>query len=199
MGAPGEPIVVVSGLPRSGTSMMMRMLEAGGMTVLVDEQRLPDEDNPVGYFEDQRVKALVSGADTSWLSAARGKAIKVISRLLAGLPPEHAYRVILMRRDLGEVPASQMRMLARHGQDAGVPDDRLRALFEKDLQRTQALLAENPAFTSIEVAYADVVRSPRDEAFRVAGFVGRSLDVDRMVAAVDARLYRNRQETSIQG
>lgn len=194
MNAKGKPIVVVSGLPRSGTSMMMKMLEAGGLPPLADDLRSADEDNPKGYYEDQRVKDLAKDPDPSWLAEAQGKAVKVISRLLASLPPAFDYRIVLMRRALDEVLASQAKMLARRGGSAADPtsDQVLRKLFEKDLQRTEELIRTSPNLQAIDVAYAGVLASPREEAARVAAFLELPLDVDRMVAVVDAALYRNR-------
>src|SRR3990172_7400630 len=96
-GGRGEPIVVVSGLPRSGTSMMMKMLEAGGMPILTDGERSADIDNPKGYFELERIKNLERETDKSYLRAARGKALKVISFLIKELPDDNDYRVIFMR------------------------------------------------------------------------------------------------------
>jgi hypothetical protein len=190
-----EPIVVVSGLPRSGTSMMMRMLEAGGLPVVADGRRSADDDNPLGYFEDERVKALASDPDRSWVAEARGKAIKVISRLLPELPSTETYKVVFMRRELDEVLASQARMLERRGLAAGAEDGRIRALFEKDLERTQELLRRAPHMQALEVRYSEVVRAPREAAERVAQFLGRDLDTELMAGAVSASLYRNRSRT----
>src|SRR6185295_15833711 len=94
----GKPIVVVSGLPRSGTSMAMKMLEAGGLPVVTDGRRSADEDNPRGYYEDERVKDLYREGDKTWVRESRGKAIKVISFLLKSLPPDNNYKVLFMHR-----------------------------------------------------------------------------------------------------
>jgi len=104
-----DPIYVVSGLPRSGTSLMMRMLDAGGVPAVTDRIRTADDDNPRGYFELEAVKR--TKQDPSWLDDAPGKAVKVISQLLCELPPDRAYKVIVMRRKLGEVSAAQKTML----------------------------------------------------------------------------------------
>jgi hypothetical protein len=192
----GPPIVVVSGLPRSGTSMLMKMLEAGGMAVVSDGQRGADEDNPKGYFEDERVMDLAKQPDRRWLRAARGKAIKIISYLLKELPSQNNYKVIFVRRDLREVLASQAKMLARRGESAETPDERMRELFEDQLWKARYLLKHRPQFETLEVAYAEVVARPGEQARRIAAFLGLSLDVAAMVEAVDANLYRNRVETS---
>jgi hypothetical protein len=188
----GEPIVIVSGLPRSGTSMLMKMLEAGGLSVMTDGQRTADEDNPRGYFEVERIKGLAQEADRTWLAGARGKAIKVISYLLRSLPPDFNYRVVFVRRDLDEVLASQSKMMARRGEKDEIPPQKMRELFEKDLGRARDLLATQPQFESLEVEHATILARPLEEARRIAGFVGGGLDVQAMAAAVDPALYRNR-------
>src|ERR671934_2987374 len=110
-------IVIVSGLPRSGTSLMMQMLHAGGMPLLIDEQRPPDTDNPNGYWEYEPVKRLQQ--DNSWMHKAEGKAVKVVSALLQYLPPQHIYKIIFMQRPMQEVLASQAVMLERRGGEGG--------------------------------------------------------------------------------
>lgn len=135
-GAAEQPVIVVSGLPRSGTSLMMRMLAAGGVPLLTDGQRTADEDNPYGYFEYEPVKALQR--DATWLPQARGKAIKIISQLLPTLPPDVPYRVLFMRRELREVLASQRQMLVRRGKPSDADSDaELAALFAAHLQQVQ--------------------------------------------------------------
>src|SRR5438128_3864516 len=120
----GRPIVVVSGLPRSGTSMAMKMLEAGGLRVVTDGQRTADEDNPKGYYEDERVKDLHREGDKTWLRDARGDVVKIISFLLKSLPADNNYKVLFMHRNLREIVASQNKMLARRGEKNETPDDR---------------------------------------------------------------------------
>jgi len=188
----GEPIVVVSGLPRSGTSMLMKMLEAGGLPVLTDGLRAADEDNPKGYYEVERIKGLAHDADKSWLAEARGKVIKVISYLLKSLPPHFNYRVVFIRREMEEILASQRKMLARRGETEDTPPERMRALFEDDLWRAGYQLKRRPEFETIELHYSAVLARPLEEARRLAEFLGGGLDVEAMAAAVDPQLYRNR-------
>lgn len=188
----GAPIVVVSGLPRSGTSMLMKMLDAGGLPVVTDGLRTADEDNPKGYFEVERVKSLAEESDRAWLAEARGKGIKVISYLLRSLPVAFNYKVVFIRRDLDEVLASQRKMLARRGETDDTPPERVRELFEADLWRVRYLLAHEARFETLEVAYPDILARPEDEARRIADFVGGGLNVEAMASAVDPRLYRNR-------
>jgi hypothetical protein len=188
----GQPIIIVSGLPRSGTSMMMRMLEQGGMPILADGHRTADESNPRGYFEFAPVKDLGKNPDVSWLFGARGKAVKIVSSLLEHLPDTHNYRVIFMRRDLGEVIASQNTMLTRRGEAATESADLTRS-YEKHLQRVLGLLARRRSFALMEVNYTDALYRPLDEGARVAAFTGRPLDTARMAAAVEKQLYRQRR------
>jgi hypothetical protein len=188
----GEPIIVVSGLPRSGTSMLMKMLDAGGLAVVTDGQRTADEDNPRGYFEVERIKNLAKDDDRRWLAEARGKAIKVISYLLRSLPSQFNYRVVFIRREIEEVLASQDKMLARRGQTDDIPPQRMRELFEKDVASARKLLADEPQFETLEVHYTAILAHPLEEARRIAGFVGGGLDAEAMAAAVDPELYRNR-------
>lgn len=186
--------VIVSGLPRSGTSMMMKMLEAGGIPPLTDEIREADTDNPRGYYEFERVKQLDKG-DTEWLSQAEGKAVKVISALLQHLPDDRHYQVIFMQRHMPEILASQRKMLDHRSEDADKMDDeRMGELFQKHLRKSQTWLAEQENFDVLYVHFSEALSDPQTEAERVASFLGRDLDVERMVGVVDPKLYRNRQE-----
>jgi len=188
----GRPIVVVSGLPRSGTSMVMKMLEAGGLPILTDGLRTADEDNPKGYYEVERVKDLAREADKGWLVDARGKGIKVISYLLKSLPGHFNYRVVFIRRDIEEVLASQRKMLARRGETEETPPERMRALFDDDLWRAGYQLKRRPEFETLELHYSAVLARPLEQSRRLAAFLGGGLDAEAMAAAVDPQLYRNR-------
>lgn len=184
-------LTIVSGLPRSGTSLMMQMLEAGGMPPLTDMQRAADIDNPKGYFEFERVKGLP--ADIGWLDMAQGKAVKVIHRLVAQLPEGRSYRVILLDRDLDEVLLSQSKMLARLGKTgAGLPAERLRLIFQQDLDRTHAAISTKPGFTVLRVRHADLLSDPAAQAQVINGFLGGGLDEGRMASVVDRDLHRSK-------
>ena len=189
----GEPIVVVSGLPRSGTSMAMKMLEAGGLSLVVDGIRTADEDNPKGYFEDERVKDLGEMEDKSWLGGARGKAIKIISYLLKDLPRTQNYKILFMRRDVHEVLASQTKMLERRGEASEADDERMLELYGNHLWIVDRLLKREPHLDSLDIHYKKVLEDPRGEAERMRDFLEMPLDVDKMAGVVDARLYRNRR------
>lgn len=191
--AGGPPIVVVSGLPRSGTSMLMRMLSAGGLELVVDGIRTADDDNPNGYFELERVKDLDKPGDASWLADARGKGVKVISALLPHLPSDYAYKVVFVRRSLPEVLASQRKMLERRGEAAdAVSDDDMKAHFTAHLRRIEAQLAARPRCDVLYVEHRRAVAEPAAVAEEVGTFVGGDLDVAAMAGAVDTSLYRNR-------
>lgn len=189
----GEPIVVVSGLPRSGTSMMMRMLEAGGVPVLSDGERSADVDNPKGYFELERIKDLEKDTDKSYLRAARGKVVKVISFLVKELPDENDYRVVFMRRDLDEVLASQRKMIDRlQAGDTAAQEEAMKEAFRNDIVRVRLLCRSRPNFELIEVSYKQTVSDPAATCRALNAFLGGGLDEAAMRAAVDASLYRNR-------
>ena len=187
-------IVVVSGLPRSGTSMMMKMLEAGGVPALTDEIREADPDNPRGYYEFERVKRLDKG-DTAWLDEAYGKAVKVIATLLTHLPANHRYKVIFMRRSLEETLQSQKQMLVRRGEPADrISDEEMATVFRKHLGQIEAWIDEQPYLETMYVSYNDVLEKPVHEAQRINRFLGKHLDVERMIEVVDPNLYRQRHE-----
>jgi len=186
------PVVVVSGLPRSGTSMAMKMLEAGGMVVVADGLRAPDEDNPKGYFEDERVKNLHQDTDKTWLRGARGKAVKVISFLLRSLPGDNNYKVVFMCRDLHEIVASQNKMLARRGESGTAPDERTLELLAKELADARFFLRRRPQFDVLELGYRESLDDPAAQARRIARFLGRPMDTESMARVVSLDLYRNR-------
>ena len=187
------PIIVVSGLPRSGTSMMMQMLEAGGVPIYGEARRQADADNPRGYYELARVKELVKTQHHTWLGAAQGKAVKIISPLLQELPGAYAYQVILMNRDLSEVLLSQNKMLARRGQQADKDaNDKLRASFAKHLHEIKNWLGQQANFKVIAVDYRQVVNAPAVQAKRLQEFLEINLNLEKMAAVADEKLYRNR-------
>ena len=189
----GRPVIVVSGLPRSGTSMMMKMLEAGGIPVWLDGVRQADEQNPKGYYELERVKELDKRIDKTWVREGRGRAVKVISSLLEHLPASNNYQVVFMHRDLQEVLVSQTKMLADRGEAQGAADETLHKHYEKHLRRVKHFLAHEPWFSSIDVHYHDVVKDAHKVADHVNRFLGGKLHLSRMHEVVDGQLYRNRR------
>ena len=188
----GEPIVIVSGLPRSGTSMMMKMLEAGGLTVMTDAIRKADIDNPKGYYEYERVKNLEKETDKSYVREARGKVLKVISFLLKDLPEDNYYRVIFMRRHLDEVIASQNKMLDRRGEDSIEDRETMAEAYRNHLAAVKILVRKRPNLEMLEFRYDEAVKNPREAARTVNAFLGGKLDEGAMSAVIDGELYRNR-------
>lgn len=188
----GKPIIVVSGLPRSGTSMMMQMLTAGGIEPMIDDVRTADESNPRGYYELERVKDLETAADKVWLRDARGRTVKIISFLMRFLPETFNYKVVFMHRRLDEVLASQTKMLAKLGETTETEDARMRELFTDNLARTRSQLAYRPCFDVLHVKYSDVIEDGRKHADALNRFLGGHLDAEAMAAAVNPQLYRNR-------
>jgi len=187
-----ETITVVSGLPRSGTSMMMKMLASGGIEPLIDNLREADDDNPKGYFEFERVKQIEH--DKAWLADARGRVVKLISALLKHLPSEHNYKIIFMRRAMSEILASQRQMLLRRGEPAdAVPDEKMAGMFEKHVAQVESWLKAQPNIETIFVSYNEVMKDPRPHAERINCFLGGSLNVDAMTAVADRSLYRQKE------
>jgi hypothetical protein len=185
-------IPIVSGLPRSGTSLMMSMLAAGGLEVLTDQLRTPDDDNPVGYFELEEVKKLIQG-EHSWLARSNGKAVKVISALLPYLPDGYHYRIIFMRRTLQEVLASQRKMLINRGEDPDkVSDDQMAAMFERNLQQSERWIHSQAHATRIDIDYKQLIANPRPLVAEINAFLGGGLDEDKMLRVIDPSLYRQR-------
>jgi len=190
----GEPVVVVSGLPRSGTSMMMNMLVSGGVPSFEDGERAADVDNPKGYFEFERIKDLETETDKSYVRHARGKAVKVISFLLPYLPPDNFYRVIFMRRDLDEILASQDKMLNRLGTQDNAENEAMKEAYRNSIVSARLFARKQPYMELIEVNYRETISDAKGTARTVNAFLGGKLDEAAMSDAVDRKLYRNRKE-----
>lgn len=189
----GTPVYVVSGLPRSGTSMMMRMLEAGGIAPFSDGARSADIDNPEGYYEFRRVMDLEKDPEKSWVRDARGRALKVISFLLRHLPDDNAYRIVYMRRHLDEVLRSQDKMLDRLGNAApGADLEAMKEAYRNDIVAARLYARKQTFMEMIEVQYAETLADPASTARAVNAFLGGHLDEAAMAAAVKQELYRNR-------
>jgi Sulfotransferase family len=183
-------IIVVSGLPRSGTSLMMQMLDSGGIEVVTDHVRAADADNPRGYYELEKVKRVKQ--DASWLPEARGKALKMVSQLLYDLPPGESYCVVFMERDFDEMLLSQEKMLRRLGRPAA-PREEIVPAYKLHLERLHRWLTQQSNMKVLRVSYNDLVERPEDEARRVSEFLGGRAAVAGMVRSVDSSLYRNRK------
>jgi hypothetical protein len=186
-------ITIVTGLPRSGTSLMMQMLNAGGLPVLSDGERQPDTDNPKGYLEWERIKQLPK--DPSLIAEAEGKVVKVISQLILCLPPDHEYRIVFMQRPLPEVLKSQDEMLRRRGNADSVKDtSAIEEAFQRHLIEINRWLASQPNMRVSRVHYHRVLREPKTVAEEMAAFLESPLDIDAMLGQVDGTLYRNRMK-----
>lgn len=184
-------ITVVSGLPRSGTSMMMRMLEAGGVPPLVDHLRTADIDNPRGYYEFEPVKK--TKQDASWLDDATGKVVKMVYQLLYDLPEGYEYRVLFMQRAIDEVLASQRKMLSRLGRASDdMSDIAMARIFRGQIDQCLRWLAERPHFDYLEVDYNQVLADPVRQVGAINVFLGGCLDTQAMRECVEPELYRNR-------
>lgn len=186
-----EPIIIVSGLPRSGTSMMMKILAEGGLSIVTDELRTADEDNPNGYYELESVKQLSAG-NAEWLSNAGGKVVKVISALLEHLPTQYSYQIIFMEREIKEILASQRKMLARRNEITQIDDAEMEAQFRKHLSVVKPWLARQPNMDVIYVSYNALISDPEPICRRVVEFVHAPLEINRMLSVPKGELYRNR-------
>jgi hypothetical protein len=190
-----KTIVVVSGLPRSGTSMMMKMLEAGGKTILTDNLREADANNPKGYYEFERVKQMKDG-DLAWLPEAVGKVVKIVTGLITFLPPDYHYKVIFMQRDLSEVLSSQKKMLGRLGRDDdNIPDDKMAKTYEEHVKQVKAWLVRQANIEVLYVNYNAMVADPTESLQKVNAFLGGGMDVKAMASVVDGELYRERKSS----
>ena len=187
-----DRIVVVSGLPRSGTSLMMQMLEAGGIELLTDHERKADEDNPKGYYELEAVKKMKKG-DTSWLQEAPGKAVKIITAILVTLPTDQLYDVIFMRREMDETLASQKKMLLRRGEDTDkVSDELMAAGFQKHLTEVFDWIGNQKNLRCLEISFNALVSIPDGEIDKICEFLGGALDIEAMSKVISPDLYRQR-------
>ncbi len=188
-------ITIVSGLPRSGTSMMMQMLKAGGMEIFTDEERAADENNPKGYYEHDAVKSLKG--NHQFLEEASGKVMKVIAQLLRDLPMNFRYQVIFMERDIMEVIASQQKMLQRIGKQVDTETLPLNLVqqYERTIEEVKKWAKKHPTAEVLFVPHRRVIEAPFVQAIQVNDFLGTNMEVEKMAAAVDNRLYRERSKS----
>ena len=175
--------------------MMMKMLAEGGLEVITDQLRTADEDNPRGYFELEAVKQMSEG-NVAWLSEAGGKAVKIISALLEHLPPDHSYRVIFMEREIGEILASQHKMLERREEPSRIDDAGMEEQFRRHLAAVKPWLARQPNMDVLYVSYNELMRDAAPLCRKVAEFIGLPLDQERMRSVPSGDLYRNRKITA---
>jgi hypothetical protein len=186
-------ITLVSGLPRSGTSLMMQMLSAGGIPPLTDGLRAADDDNPAGYFELERIQQLAT--DSSWLNEARGRSIKIISLLLYDLPPGLPCRILFMQRNLDEILASQRIMLQRRNVvDPGPADDPMRRHFENHLVKVQRWINDRQ-IPCLKCDYNRLVQNPDPILTDISAFLDGHPDPAAMRQVIRPDLYRNKKGT----
>ncbi len=186
-------IIIVSGLPRSGTSMLMKMLEAGGLEILTDEIRKADTDNPKGYYEFERVKKLET--DKGWLPQAKGKVVKIISMLLKHLPSNYTYKIVFSNRNIQEILASQKQMLIRRKEPIDkVSDEVLADIYEKHLGQLAKWLSNQPGFEVLNVNYNNILMSPEKYSKKINRFIGGHANIENMAGVIDKTLYRQRKK-----
>jgi predicted ATPase len=187
-----KPIIIVSGLPRSGTSMMMKILAEAGVPIVTDERRVADTDNPNGYFELETVKQMSAG-NVSWLADAGGKAVKVISSLLEFLPAQYSYKIIFMDREIPEILVSQRKMLERRNEVSNVDDAQIAEQFHRHLSFVKPWLARQPNMEVLYISYNSLMSNPEPSCRRVIDFIGcEPRHLERMLSVPNGELYRNR-------
>ena len=184
-------LTIVSGLPRSGTSLTMQMISAGGIPPLIDRIRTADEDNPKGYYEFEPVKK--TKQDPSWIKDGIGKVVKMVHLLLLDLPLDHEYRVVFTQRDLDEVFKSQNIMLERKGKNADdIPKDRLVPMYRMQIHKVQEHMRKHAEhFKFIDIDYNEIIKGPKPHVEKMSAFLD-GLDTEKMLEVVDPSLYRNR-------
>jgi predicted AlkP superfamily phosphohydrolase/phosphomutase/tetratricopeptide (TPR) repeat protein len=194
----GKTFVVVSGLPRSGTSLMMQMLDAGGVSLITDHQRTADVDNPKGYLEWEAIKKIADQPDLLDAPDHEGKAFKAVSMLLKSLPKKHAYRVIFMVRPVEEVVESQGKMIRRLGTDGGdLNEAEMTRGLRSHLNDTVRWMKAAPNVEFIAVQYPSLVANPESVVPALCEFLGDTIrSPAAMSKVVDQDLYRNRQPES---
>jgi hypothetical protein len=187
-----QEFVIVSGLPRSGTSLMMQMLRAGGLEPMTDGHRAPDEDNPEGYWEWEEIRQLPR--NPLLIEKAHGKAVKVIAALLPALPPKHTYKILFMTRPVEEVVLSQATMLQRRGTAQRATTEHLQNLQRDQVATWLQALRASPRVSLLEVPYPDLVARPETWRDTIATFLGPAHlpNPAAMPAAVRPKLHRNK-------
>jgi hypothetical protein len=187
-----KPVIIVSGLPRSGTSMMMKILAEAGVPIVTDELRTADPDNPNGYYELETVKQMSAG-NVSWLAEAGGQAVKVISSLLEYLPPQYSYKIIFMEREIREILISQRKMLERRNENSEIDDAKIAEQFRKHLALIKPWLARQPNMEVLYISYNSLMLNPEPSCRRVIDFIAcEPRHLERMLNVPSGELYRNR-------
>jgi hypothetical protein len=183
-------ITIVSGLPRSGTSLLMQMLKISNMNILSDNIRQADESNPRGYYEYEKVKSLQK--DNSWMQQQDGKVIKIIAQLLKYIPKKLQYKVIFMERNLDEIMASQSKMIERMGKTVSGDNEVLKNVFSHHVDEIKTWLIETPNIDTLFLNYAEIINNPLNASKEIIDFLGLKIEPRKMASTVDSSLYRER-------
>jgi hypothetical protein len=187
------PIIVVSGLPRSGTSMMMQMLKVSGVDLVMDDTRKPDLYNTRGYYEYEKVKEIKK--DTSWLDGIQGKAVKIISQLLYHLPESHQYKIIFMQRNMEEIISSQNKMLSSRGRGSDVINDTIMAeKFERHLEKIRKWIVNQGNIECLYIHYNNIIEDPIKTITKLNDFFDNQINIRPMLKVIDKSLYRIRKD-----
>lgn len=197
-GSSGRTLTIVSGLPRSGTSLMMQMLAVGGLPAKTDGQRIADEDNPQGYYEWEAVKQLPKQPELFDDESLDQQAIKVISMLLTGLPRKHRYKIVFMSRDVAEIAASQAKMINRLGTGDGDFTE-ITSKLERHREEILGWLGTRKFIDLLVVDYSDLIASPDSASKRVVDFLGTEQlpMANEMAAVVRPELYRQKKNVVV--
>ena len=186
-------IYIVSGLPRTGTSLMMKMLEAGGLSVVTDDIRSADTDNPKGYYELEKVKNIFN--DNDWLKTIKGRSIKMVSQLLLKIPKENTYKIIFMKRDLKEVIMSQKKMLINRKKKLPlVNDDTLEKFYLNHLNKITSFIDQSSNIDVRYIYFNKLMKSPLSELRKLQNDFINNINMDNMIKMIDTSLYRNRNK-----
>jgi len=182
-------IIVVTGLPRSGTSLMMQILQSMGIKLFIDKHRAPDQSNPKGYFEHELVKTIER--NNFWIKDAKGKAIKIVSPLLMYLPVNINYKIIFMNRLLDEIIQSQERMLSERGKENNtINSEVLKQIFIKDLNLSRKWIAKQSQSKYLEISHSKLLENPKPELEKIKTFLDIPIDLRSTIKVIDKKLYQ---------
>ena len=181
-----EKITIVTGLPRSGTSLMMQILDRTSLPILTDGIRKKDTNNPEGYYELEAVKGIIK--DNSFLNEAQGKVVKIIAPLPLFLDKNLTYRILFMRRDITEILRSQEKMI---GKNQTSEYEKFASIYEQHLKKTYAFLDEN-SIPFIDIWYDKLVSNPDNEIKKIIDFLNITADLKELSNVIKPELYRTK-------
>ena len=191
-------ITIVSGMPRSGTSLMMQLLEATGVDIFSDGERVSDDNNPKGYYEHEVVKKI--NHNPHWLKSCNGKAVKIVAPLITSLPYNYRYKVIFMERDPMEIYKSQEQMLLRLGKTnkKQIFSQGIFQQIEQTIKSSKAWLDNHPCVDVLYVSYNDLIERPQDYADKLTRFLDKQIDLSIIQKTIDPTLYRERSVSAME-